>query len=210
MPWVRFDDQFPIHRKVKGLSDPAFRLHAEAIFWCARNLTDGFVPAADLPDVGSARRPLKSVPELVIRGIWHLADEVCGSKQCPAHVDNHPESVDEGWLVHDYFDYQPSKAKVLKEREAKAVRQQRWLDKQKHGRDASQDASIDDAPPRPEGSGGGRPRAPGRRARPSGSSARHDAKPISEALAVNGCPHGAPADVGCALCRRGIPAEEVS
>ena len=40
---LRFDDQFPIHRKVSGLSDAAFRLHVEAIFWCDRNLTDGFI-----------------------------------------------------------------------------------------------------------------------------------------------------------------------
>jgi hypothetical protein len=33
MTWVRFDDQFPIHRKMTGLSDAAFRLHVLAIFW---------------------------------------------------------------------------------------------------------------------------------------------------------------------------------
>jgi hypothetical protein len=125
MPWVRFDDQYPIHRKVKGLSDSAFRLHTEAIFWCARNLTDGFVPAIDLPDVATARRPLKFLPELVVRGLWHLADEVCGSEKCPAHVDNQPASVDNGWLIHDYFEYQPTKAKVLEERANNAERQKR-------------------------------------------------------------------------------------
>lgn len=131
MPWVRFDDQFTIHRKVKGLSDPAYRLHTEAIFWCARNLTDGFVSAGDLPDLATARRPLKFLPELVARGNWHEAAEVCDSKKCPAHVGNRPASVDEGWLIHDYFEYQPTKAKVLEERANNAVRQRRHRDRHK-------------------------------------------------------------------------------
>lgn len=129
MPWVRFDDQFPIHRKVKGLSDAAYRLHTEGIFWCARNLTDGYVPTADLSDLATARRPLKFLPELVARGNWHLADEVCESEKCPAHVDNRPASVGDGWLIHDYFDYQPTKAKVLEERAKNAERQKRHRDR---------------------------------------------------------------------------------
>jgi hypothetical protein len=177
VPWVRFDDQFPIHRKVKGLGDPAFRLHAEAIFWCARNLTDGYVPAADLPDLATARRPLKLVPELVSRGNWHQAGQACKSESCPAHADRQPESARNGWIIHDYFEYQPSKAKVERERKAKAGRQQRWLEKQRHTEDASIDASQDAAPPRPApkeaGAGEKHPRrgAPGR-ANPAGSPVR--------------------------------------
>ena len=141
MPWVRFDDVFPIHRKVRGLSDPAFRLHAEAIFWCARNLTDGFVPAADLLDLASARRPLKFVPELVIRGMWHLADEVCDSKKCPAYVEQPSER--DGWLLHDYFEYQPTKAQVIKEREQNAERQRRY--KERHASNGTESHSESNA-----------------------------------------------------------------
>jgi hypothetical protein len=39
---------------------------------------------------------------------------------------------------------------------------------------------------------------------------RHDARPVTEALGRDGCAHGAPPGTACALCRRGIPAEEVS
>ena len=152
MPWVRFDDQFPIHRKVMGLSDSAFRLHAEAIFWCARNLTDGFVAASDLPELATARRPLKLLPVLVTRGNWHEAAAVCRSEKCPAHPDHRPEQAGQGWVIHDYFEYQPSKVQVEAERRAKAERQRRWLSKKHQGRDASKDASIDasiDAAPYP-------------------------------------------------------------
>lgn len=114
MPWVRFDDQFPIHRKAAGLSDAAFRLHVSAIFWCARNLTDGVVPAGDLEDVSArVRTPTRFAAELVIRGLWHPGDEECNSDQCAA---SGAPGVD-GWVIHDYLEYQPSRSKVLQTRE---------------------------------------------------------------------------------------------
>lgn len=71
MPWVRFDDQYPIHRKVAGLSDAAFRLHSAAIFWSARNGTDGFVPQDDLDQVcARVRDPARFAAECVKRGLW--------------------------------------------------------------------------------------------------------------------------------------------
>lgn len=112
MPWVRFDDQFPIHKKVDNLSDPAFRLHVSAIFWCARNLTDGYVPEEDL-DAAAPRkmkRPDRFVTELVGRGLW-LPDN-------------------RGWWVNDYLKYQPSKDKVEKDRRDAAERQRKWREQQ--------------------------------------------------------------------------------
>lgn len=104
MSWVRFDDQYPIHRKVESLSDPAFRLHTSAICWCARNLTDGRVPLEDLD--GSApktmKRPEKFVAELVRRGVW------------VEHAW--------GWEIHDYLEYQFSKERVVRERRKNARR----------------------------------------------------------------------------------------
>jgi hypothetical protein len=43
MPWAKFDDRYPWHRKVRPLSDAAFRLDVSAICWCAENLTDGVI-----------------------------------------------------------------------------------------------------------------------------------------------------------------------
>jgi hypothetical protein len=168
MPWVRFDDQYPIHRKVKPLSDSEMRFHIEAIFWCARNLTDGFVPAEDVSDVSAVRRPHKVIPCLVARGLLHEAGHVCQSPKCQ------PSPGGDGWMIHDYLDYQPSKLKVQAGREAKRVRQDRWLAKLKtRPRDASQDASVDAPPPRPAPKEGGRgpaapPTAAARRGRDAG------------------------------------------
>jgi len=96
---LKFDDQFPIHRKVSRLSDAAFRLHVEAIFWCARNLTDGFIGQGDLVSVSRYRRPQGYVAELVNGGLWDV--------------------VDDGWQIHDYLDWQDSRDKVLRIREAR-------------------------------------------------------------------------------------------
>lgn len=115
MPWVRFDDQFTIHRKVDGLTDAAFRLHVAAVFWSARNLTDGFVPEEDLDLVcARLRQPARFAAECVKRGVWHDAHQACPSEKCPA------PAVADGWVIHDYWEYQPTRDKVLADRETKA------------------------------------------------------------------------------------------
>ncbi len=88
MAWVRYDDQYPIHRKVAGLSDAAFRLHTAAIFWSARNGTDGFVPDEDLDQVcAQVRDPARFAAECVNRRTWHLAAHACTSEMCPGPRD---------------------------------------------------------------------------------------------------------------------------
>jgi hypothetical protein len=89
MPWVRFDDQFTINRKVTRLSDAAFRQHVSAIFWCARNLTDGVVPEEDLDDVcARVRTPERFVTELLDRGLWHVigTHRPQGQRRAPEEV----------------------------------------------------------------------------------------------------------------------------
>ena len=183
MPWVRFDDQFPIHRKIIGLTDRRYRIATEAIFWCARTLSDGVVRLADLSYL-CIKATRRDASDLVSRQIWHEAGTTCPSPACP------PPGPD-GWVIHDYWEYQPPKEQVERERAAKAERQKRWREARKRGPvDASRDASRDallhqnnleqtgrvdasrDAspignvdptppPPRPETSGAGEP-APGR------------------------------------------------
>jgi hypothetical protein len=189
MPWVRFDDQFPIHRKVDGLSDAAYRLHTSAIFWCARNLTDGFVSEDDLDGVTArVRTPARFASECVKRGTWHEARFDCPSPKCAAPVDA------DGWVIHDYMEYQPSREQVLADRKKAAERQARWREA-KAGKPGSNavtrpDMSENDpihngstngvtnavsasSPPRPAPKEAGRaapaPSAPNGRAIPAGS-----------------------------------------
>jgi hypothetical protein len=114
MPWVRFDDGFPNHRKVEPLSDGAFRLHSTAIFWSSRQLTDGCIPKRDLTFAAprTMKRPQKYVSELVEAGLW--------------------EDTGEAWQLHDYLDYQPSKEQVIADRAKAAERQKRW--RERHGK----------------------------------------------------------------------------
>lgn len=161
MTWVRFDDQFPIHRKVGVLSDALYRLHSEAIFWCARNTTDGVIRKPEFAQLGTRARPARAA-ELVDRGLWHPAGDLCAQCQAALKEAGTTEPLD-GWVIHDYLTFQPSRAKVAHEREAKAERQAKWIAAKKGGRrakdaslDVSEDAAPRDAnpaPPRPEGSG---------------------------------------------------------
>lgn len=106
MPWVRLDDRFPSHRKVALLSDRAFRLHVSAICWCAENLTDGYIGDRELPLVARLRNAKTVAQQLVDAGLWDRADD--------------------GWMVHDYLDYNPSRDQVLAERKKNAERQERF------------------------------------------------------------------------------------
>lgn len=108
MTWARFEDRFPWHRKVRGLSDAAFRLHVSAVCWCNEHLTNGHVPAEDLPLASDVRRPTQAVAELVRRGLW--------------------DTTDDGWCIHDFLSYNESKATITARREADAERKRRGRD----------------------------------------------------------------------------------
>ena len=209
MPWVRFDDQYPIHRKVAGLSDKTYRLHSEAIFWCARNLTDGVISVLNLRQVRPGVRGLTAHADVLVkRGLWHLAGEDCASEKCPAPAG------EDGWVIHDYWFYQPTKDQVQREREANARRQARF----RGGRNAVTNSVTDGvtngvtapvsnaSPARPYiGTGLNQGDSPARaRARPQdftgninpgeGAAARHpSARPLHQALADAGV-NGKPAD----------------
>lgn len=121
VPWVRFDDQFPIHRKIEPLSDGAFRLAVCAIFWSSRQLTDGCIPKSDLVFAAprTMKRPEKFVKELEGAGLW--------------------VATSDGWNIHDFLDYQPSKQQVTADRAKTAERQRRW--RERHNKAVTNDVS---------------------------------------------------------------------
>jgi len=147
MTWARLDDQLPMHPKVRGLTDAAFRLYICAICWSNMHLSDGYIPDRHLRYMSDVRRPKQCAEQLVQAELWEVTED--------------------GWRIHDYLQYQPSADRVHQEREAKQPRLQRWLAKRDASRDASEepsrDASQDDAPypshpiPSPNGSVGSQP-----------------------------------------------------
>jgi hypothetical protein len=226
VPWVRFDDQFPIHRKVDGLSDAAYRLHTSAIFWSARNLTDGFVSREDLDGVTArVRTPARFAAECVKRGVWHGARQSCPSEKCPGPVDS------DGWVIHDYWEYQPSKAQVTRDRGATARRQAKWRASHNGGSNAVTNAVTNTTPARPgrttpqppaaDAAGGHAGQHPNCRQcgtnprgkpppEPPSDAARHpSARPAADVLAPSGRPaRGAAVAAAAALARQGITRED--
>jgi len=110
MTWLRLDDSFAEHPKVVGLTDGAFRCLVELYCYASRNLTDGAIPTAAARRHGSA----KQINELVIAGLLH--------------------EVAAGYEIHDYLEYNQSRAQAEAERERKSIAgkkgaRSRWPDK---------------------------------------------------------------------------------
>lgn len=114
MTWARLDDQFPWSRKVRRLTDAAFRLHVTGIVSCARDLTDGHVTPDDLDEFPPMRGADKRLSELIERGVWHERGHDC--PKCPQP----PVTC---WYIHDYLDHNPSKAEVDAAKEKQRERQ---------------------------------------------------------------------------------------
>ena len=101
MTWSRFDDAFPQHPKIVGLSDQAFRLHVSAICYANRNLTDGRVPMDALVVLLPGRpRPVlkRRAMELVDAGVWTKTSE-------------------SAYSIHDFLAYNPTREQVLADRD---------------------------------------------------------------------------------------------
>ncbi|NED75322.1 hypothetical protein G3I51_23965 [Streptomyces sp. SID9944] len=120
MPWVKLEDRFPSHRKVALLSDRAFRLHVSAICWSAENLTDGRISDRELPHVAHIRGIKATAKQLEDAGLW--------------------DRTDDGWLIHDYLDYNPSREQVVADRKKNAERQERFR-RRKNGKPTPPDGA---------------------------------------------------------------------
>ncbi len=91
MSWFKLDDSFFDNLKIAALSDPAQLAYLKGAVYCARNLTDGVIPVRKAEEFAS-----KCLKELV-PALW--------------------EPVNGGFVIHDYLQYNPSKAQVMTERE---------------------------------------------------------------------------------------------
>lgn len=146
MTWVREDDQAPLHRKVAPLSDAAYRFHNEAKCWASRNGTDGRIAADEVTTISLSptvnRSLLRLIGELVRRRLLHRAED----PRCPHAMGDQPTCAlpgPDGWVIHDYLDYNPSAVEVREERKAKAERQRRWRDSRR-ARSTSRNEGVDD------------------------------------------------------------------
>lgn len=133
MPWIKVDDHFDEHPKMARVGPIGWAVWLAALAYCNRNLTDGFVPFT------AARRlvswelllPHPSEPERELVYSVGIGTGAHGHDlECSEVVDmlvsaGILEHVAGGYRIHDYLDYQPSKAEVLEERARNAARQGR-------------------------------------------------------------------------------------
>jgi hypothetical protein len=132
MPWFNVDDGFAFHRKTVRAGNAAAGLWVRAGSWCAKELTDGFVPDHMVPTMGTA----KQAERLVEAGLW-VRDDARG-----------------GFQFHQYADdgRNLTREVVLKKREQAAEKKR----KQREGNgQKSENAQVGES--RPGGTSGGVP-----------------------------------------------------
>lgn len=91
-PYFVLTNEYPRHRKIRGLSDKAFRLHVTLLGLCNEDRNDGIIGAHDLDMLGP-----KPGKELITSGL----------------VTKHPDGT--RYRLHDYLKHQNS-AKDINER----------------------------------------------------------------------------------------------
>lgn len=98
MPWAKLDDKFHSHPKVMELELPEIGLWTLAASWCADYLTDGEIKRGQIRRLGGSD---ELAQKLVEACLW--------------------EPTEDGWQFRDWADYQPTRASVEQEREAKRL-----------------------------------------------------------------------------------------
>lgn len=125
MSWFKVDDTAHTHPKLRGAGTAAIGLWTLGGSYAAQYLTDGIVHAHFV----KANATSPQVAKLVKAGLWHPAGHSCPRCPQPAEGD---------YLMHDYLIYNPTRAKVLSERERAAEKKR----KQRAGADGSQDSET--------------------------------------------------------------------
>jgi hypothetical protein len=105
MPWVRLDDHYFTHRKTAGLSKDAKLLDLAGMTFSAGELRDGVLTDKDIRII-AAQVDIENLKDCLHE--LELADRW---RRTP-----------DGWEIHDYLDYNPSRAQILRDREAGAQR----------------------------------------------------------------------------------------
>lgn len=127
MSWSMLDDGWHDHPKVLACSYAARGVWATSLSWSANKLTEGKLPRR-LAAV--MEFPEDAIAELVSVGLW--------------------DAVPDGWLIHDYLDYNDSKAEALKKRALSAARSKSWRERRRAKnsvtRDEPRDEQSDDTP----------------------------------------------------------------
>lgn len=103
MTWAKLDDQFFYNKKVAQVDGPAKLLYLAGLVYAANQLTDGFIPEKALRFIASTADVANCqdfARQLLDVGLW--------------------DATGEGYMIHDYLVWNPSKQQVIATREARA------------------------------------------------------------------------------------------
>lgn len=105
MGWAKIDDQMHRRRKVRGLSDPAWRLYVSAIIDCCAESSDGVIEGLYLRELLPHHHE-KHVRDLLARGLLHDAPG-CTSADCLGS-QGMPVQGSDLFVIHDFHQWQLS------------------------------------------------------------------------------------------------------
>lgn len=95
MSWVKLDDSFDGHKKVRRAGLEATGLHARALSHAGKEMEGGHIDP-EWVEERAGKRGLKLAEKLVQVGLW--------------------EPNGNGWVIHDYLDYNPTREEWEAER----------------------------------------------------------------------------------------------
>jgi hypothetical protein len=128
MPWAKIDDQMHRRRKIRGLSDAAWRLYVSAIIDCCAEGSDGEIEGSYLRELLPSHHE-DHVRELVGRGLLHDTAG-CTSRHCLGS-QGIPVSGSDLYVLHDFAQWQVSSAEWSRMRVQKAyAAHARWHPKE--------------------------------------------------------------------------------
>lgn len=106
MPWVRFEDGYLGSDKLKAMPTPAIALDMAGIIFSSRELRDGLLTLKDVQTVAAF---------VGVREWRRYAELLCSVNRWINRGRN-------GYEIHDYLEFQPSRDEVLAQREADRTR----------------------------------------------------------------------------------------
>ncbi len=139
MAWIRASDDFYDNDKLVDVGPLGVAMHFAAIGFCNRYLTDGFIKKSkarlllDFDEISVAgvegAELAKVVAEsMLTAGLWHEAGHDC--EKCHARTDGGKPRRGE-YLIHDYLEFQPSRAEVETKAEANRERVRRFREQKR-------------------------------------------------------------------------------
>lgn len=121
MAWIRLDDHYDEHPKLAKVGPLGHAMFVAGLAYCNRNLTDGFVPWAKARNLlnWEFEAPDGTVFTVAVTSGTAGDDVTCKFVIGLLLAAGLWEEAEGGYMIHDYAEFQPTKAEVQADREQK-------------------------------------------------------------------------------------------